>query len=95
MHGENQKLVYFRLPMTLQTIFHTPALLITYKVSAHSRKIILNTVNFLANGKFSYYGQLEDFSLFDSHLINLLYPAATKLPTKEDFLSGLPPSRHY
>jgi hypothetical protein len=83
--------LYFRLyKMTLRTIFHTTDVLITDQVSAHSRKIILNMVNFLTNGKFSYCVQLEEFSLFDSRLINLLYPAATELPTKERFLSGLP-----
>jgi hypothetical protein len=52
--------------MTLQNIFHTTDLLIADQVSTHSRKIILNAVNFLANGKFSYCVQLEEFSLFDS-----------------------------
>ena len=80
--------------MTLQTLFHTTDLLITDQDSVHSQKIILNMVNFLANGKFSYCVQLEEFSLFDSQLINLLYSASTGLPTKEQFLSGLPFSPH-
>jgi hypothetical protein len=66
--------VYLRHQMTLQTIFHTTDLLINEKVSVHSQKIIFNMVKFLANGKFSYCLQLEEFSLFDSQMINLLYP---------------------
>jgi hypothetical protein len=80
--------------MTLQTLFHKTDLLITDQGLVQSQKIILNMVNFLANGKFSYCLQLEEFSLFDSQLINLLYPAATELPTKEQFLTGLPFSTH-